>query len=117
MLALLTQRHVPARLLGAQHSSPSSPVIPVKEQPVHSLQLIFPQLVAILILSGLLQFLPGLRCWALLEGESRSKIHGEEKTNAQCGQPLILGQDNASKHSADSQRGLGPWIPPVNPTS
>lgn len=26
-------------------------------------------------------------------------------------------QDNASKHSADSQRGLGPWIPPVNPTS
>lgn len=77
--------------MGAQGASPSSPVIPVKEQPVHSLQLIFPQLVAVLILPGPLQFLPGLRCWALLGGESRTKVHGEEEANAQRGQTLLLG--------------------------
>lgn len=78
-------------LTRAQGSSPSSPVIPVKEEPVHSFQLILPQLVAVLILPGLLQFLPGLRCWALLGRESRNKIHGDEKTTAWCGQALVLG--------------------------
>lgn len=77
--------------MGAQGSSPSSPVIPVKEQPVHSLQLILPQLVAVLILPGLLQLLPGVRCWALLGGESRSKVRGGEEADAQRGQALLLG--------------------------
>lgn len=62
--------------MAALSSSPSLPVIPVKEQPVHSLQLILPQLVAVLVLPGLLQFLPGLGCWALLGGDSTSEVHG-----------------------------------------
>lgn len=99
-LVLLPQPHCSAtahagaplpmgHLTGAPGSSPSSPVIPVKEQPVHSFQLIFPQLVAVLILPGLLQFLPGLGCWALLGRESRNKIHGDEKTTARCGQATL----------------------------
>lgn len=106
--------------MGAQGSSLSSPVIPVKEQPVHSLQLILPQLVAILILPGLLQFLPGLRCWALLGGESRGKVHRKEEANAQRGQTsAAVHPDNTSEQSltADSQQGLGLWISPSDPAN
>lgn len=38
----------------------SVPVIPVKKKPVHPLQLVFPELVTVLILARLLEFLPGV---------------------------------------------------------
>lgn len=38
-----------------------SPIEPVEQQPVHSLQLVLPQLVSMLVLSGVGQFLPLLR--------------------------------------------------------
>ena len=43
-----------------RNGSGSSPVIPVKKKPVHSLQLVLPELVTVLIFSRLLEFLPGV---------------------------------------------------------
>lgn len=43
-----------------RNGSGSSPVIPVKKKPVHSLQLVLPELITVLILSRLLKFLPGV---------------------------------------------------------
>lgn len=54
--------------------SGSTPVIPVKKKPVHPLQLVLPELVTVLILSRLLQFLPGVWSGSLLgEGGQRTQ--------------------------------------------
>lgn len=56
---------------GDRTGSGPSPVIPVKKKPVHSLQLVLPELITVLVLSRLLEFLP--RVWGrpLLVEESR----------------------------------------------
>lgn len=46
-----------------------SPVVPVEHQPVHSLQLVFSELVSVPVISGAIQLLPFIWRWAFLPDE------------------------------------------------
>ena len=76
--------------------SGSAPVIPVKKKPVHPLQLVLPELVAVLVLPRLLKFLPGVGGRSLLGKESR-----EHKT-----QRMTLQGQNVQR---DTGQGWGRW--------
>lgn len=65
-------------------ASGSSPVVPIKEKPVHPLQLVLPELVTVLVLARLLKLLPRVGSRPLLGQED--KRNGDGKG----GQPQTL---------------------------
>lgn len=72
------------------------PVVPVKEQPVDSFELVLSQRVAVLVLSGLLQLLPGTGRRPCLDG---AQERGFKKAKGEKIHPLQLGCSIASAES------------------